>query len=344
MNIELKFLNVFNGDSIILRFLGNDLQYHNILIDGGFVGTYNKILKPELQKVLFNKEKIDLLILSHYDLDHIGGILSFIQDKSFDKSHFVDQWWLNHDIKLPHDNGEISVSQLSSLLKYLNTIGKLPENPIISGSLPLNMYGAKITVLSPDKSNYEKASTIISEIVSEKIGISYNDYHMKIEEFSDNFTVYEDSSISNGSSIGILFENAELKILLLADSFPSTIAQSLTKLGYSSENRLKVDYVKVSHHGSKHNTSFELLNLIDCNNFIICANGENKYMLPHKETLAKILFSRNSITAEITKFYFNQKNERLLSIFSVDGEFVYSNHNFNSIFPVNNTDCLTLIH
>ena len=59
-----------------------------------------------------------------------------------------------------------------------------------------------------------------------------------------------------------------VKILLLADSHPSVIVASLRALYYSETQKLTVDYMKVSHHGSRYNTSPELLSLINCRQFI----------------------------------------------------------------------------
>ena len=74
----------------------------------------------------------------------------------------------------------------------------------------------------------------------------------------------------------------------MGDAHPSIVIESLKALGYSTHNPLRIDYIKVSHHGSKGNTNEELLTLIDCNNFIISANG-NHHGLPNKKTFARII-------------------------------------------------------
>jgi len=77
-------------------------------------------------------------------------------------------------------------------------------------------------------------------------------------------------------------------VLLGADAFPSRVAASLRTLGYSPERRLKLDLLKLSHHGSKGNTSPELLALIDCTRFAISTNG-TQHSHPDPETIARIL-------------------------------------------------------
>jgi glyoxylase-like metal-dependent hydrolase (beta-lactamase superfamily II) len=93
--VELKCLSVLCGDAIVIRFLGTDGVHHNMLIDGGFSKTYQTVLKPAINKIILSGENIDLLILSHYDLDHIGGIIQLVNDKSVDLHRLVTHWWLS---------------------------------------------------------------------------------------------------------------------------------------------------------------------------------------------------------------------------------------------------------
>ena len=77
------------------------------------------------------------------------------------------------------------------------------------------------------------------------------------------------------------------------------IIDSLTDLGYSEENPVKADYVKLSHHGSKSNTSIELLNLIRSDRFLISSNSDS-HQLPDKRCLARIIACK-----EKPALYFN---------------------------------------
>jgi hypothetical protein len=105
-------------------------------------------------------------------------------------------------------------------------------------------------------------------------------------------------------------------MLFLADSFPSVVLQTLKEMGYSSTNRLSVDFVKLSHHGSKRSYSPELLEIIDCSRFIILANGVT-HSLPNKWTLAQILAKKRDNGNKI-EFVFNDDTDKLRHIFSVD--------------------------
>jgi hypothetical protein len=97
-------------------------------------------------------------------------------------------------------------------------------------------------------------------------------------------------------------------------------------------NRLKVDYVKLAHHGSKCNFNEQLLDMIDCDNFIISANGGGTYNLPNKEVLAKILYNpKRDLNNQIT-FIFNHDNDILRNIFVIDDN-AEIKYNFRCQFP-----------
>ena len=65
------------GDCLLLQstYGGNSLS---ILIDGGPSQTYEKNLKPTLDTVL-PSNKLDLVILSHIDNDHVLGLLDLFE-------------------------------------------------------------------------------------------------------------------------------------------------------------------------------------------------------------------------------------------------------------------------
>ncbi len=97
-------------------------------------------------------------------------------------------------------------------------------------------------------------------------------------------------TLTNMASISFVLRCDGLSVLMLADSFPQEKVECLKSKGYSTENKLKIDFVKISHRGSQHNTSNELLDLIDCDNYIISTNGGlGQSRHPQRETIANIL-------------------------------------------------------
>lgn len=357
--MKIKFYQAECGDAFRIKFLGNDNKYHNILIDSGFERTFRFILGEEIKQIENDKEIIDLWILTHIHDDHIGGVIKYLDlIKSGEFKDIVNQWYYNiprfYTISSKNSSLKISnpssISQGDTIYEYLKFNDKVLKTDINSELNTIDLFGMKLTVLSPsvEKLNnlrekyplgsineLEKSEiTLISEAKAPKL----NDYKIKLIDFNiENFT--EDKSIENGSSISIVTEYKNKKILLLADSHPSDIITSLQKLGYSKENQFECDWVKVSHHGSTGNNSNELYDLIKCNNYLFSVNGENKHNLPFKECIARILRNKNRNMDSTYNLHFTYDNATLRNIFKVDGEDIFREFNFTSNFS--SSKCLS---
>ena len=110
------------------------------------------------------------------------------------------------------------------------------------------MAGLKLTILSPnqqklnklrDKYPLDKFKSLErqeDELISDAVAQKQNDYKTLINDF-DLKKWKDDNSIENGSSISILMEYNDKKILWLADSHPSDVVNSLTKMGFNKENK-----------------------------------------------------------------------------------------------------------
>lgn len=111
----------------------------------------------------------------------------------------------------------------------------------------------------------------------------------------------EDITTTNGSSIAFVLEYDNLHLLFLGDAHPSVLISGLKKHYTTDEFPIKFDLIKVAHHGSKNNTSIELLNYIDSENYIFSTNGLS-HNHPDPETIARIINRKVEFTR---KLYFN---------------------------------------
>jgi beta-lactamase superfamily II metal-dependent hydrolase len=335
------------GDCISLSFPGSDRR-HQIIIDAGYSGTYHKTLGPYLKHLKASGDQIDLFVVTHIDNDHIGGMKPFV--KEFGRDEFVQSFWFNwsqYSFSIEESSSrQISVSQGMELRDYLIKERRMQSKNIESGC-EYSVGDAKLIVLSPDKDSMKKLQKKWDKVekikLEEKRTISAPtfDYHLSIEKLLEN-PFEEDSTVENGSSIAFIFQCSDFKMLCLADAHPSVICRSLQHLGYSADEPLPVDYVKVSHHGSKANTSPELLHLIDCSNFIISADALNQHKLPNKEALARIAQDhRSKYTDKLLKFWFNYENENTRKIFS-EGEM--ERFGIECIFPSKGNNFLRIEH
>lgn len=121
----------------------------------------------------------------------------------------------------------------------------------------------------------------------------------------------KNNELANASSIAFILRCDNLSMLMLGDSYPQNVEKYLRdEKGYSEENPLVVDYVKVSYHGSKNNTSNSLMDIIRCNKFILSTNGGNgRSKHPDRTAIAHILCHPKRNMSTKIHFYFNHKME-----------------------------------
>lgn len=360
--VIIKVLKADNGDSILIRYVGNDNTNHNILIDGGLKRTYSRVLKKELEVIFKRGELVDLVVITHLDQDHIGGILKMITDPNGHKDIIANYWFnsgriileylkthisKNRDVQLEENSPEVSFKQALTLEHFLLTGEKWHSKPI-HALQKFDLFGAKFQVLSPTVSGLKRLNrkweTELKDKESKKISSKNNDYNRSIEDLLQNNYV-KDTSIPNQSSIALLLNYQNKRILLAGDALSEDILESLNLLGLTSKGkRLKVDFWKLSHHGSKKSTSDELISAIECQNYIVSTNGR-KANLPNKELLVKIICNPNRDINRKIYFYFNYDNPKFRSIFSYSDRL---KHNFEFIFltdsqniKITNTDAET---
>lgn len=313
--MKIQLISSGNADAIYIHFTEKGGKPRNIFIDSGYRRTYKARLKKALSSISESGEKIDLWIITHIDNDHISGILAFLEDTDF-AADFVTEFWFNPSLAtMPDDSEKISVRQGVKLRDYLIEQGKCPDQRFTSNLPTLNRFGAKITILSPDDNKLDRALAAWDEeerkAKSAKPIAGTFDYDVPIEDLMKT-PFKEDTGVWNGSSIAFLLEAQGKRILFLGDSHSSIVAENLrNKFKCSEGNPLKLDLVKVSHHGSAGNTSPELLSLIDCGHFAFCAAGSG---FPAKETLVRIAASRLG-KQEQTVFLFNDETPRYEGIF-----------------------------
>lgn len=284
--LNIKVLKALNGDCVIISY-GKD-EKHNILIDGGQGRVCFRQLRSYVENEKNAGNKIDLLILTHIDLDHIDGVLKLFSQEAFDFSVIGEIWFnfgkklqdtlgindVNHQVNLYNNTTKISWKQGVDLEEKIQNTGI--KRRIVTKLERISLTGAIITILSPSKEVLKKFSKQGSKEIKGKPEIAYsNDYHKSITELNQKFEEKK-VSLTNKSSIACLVEIEGKRILLLGDADADEIVESLMNLGYSKNNKLKIKFCKISHHASRHNTSNELIQMLDCSNYIISTQQTSK--------------------------------------------------------------------
>jgi len=321
--MEIDFLKAYNGDCILVSFNYEGVN-KNILIDSGVSKTYeyniNRRKKNGLLKELFfelkeKNEVIDILIITHVDNDHIGGILKYFASDDFESSMIKKVWFNSGQLINEYfqendenkneqeldefENTNTSINQGVAFEKKLESNEIWDRKLIKSSDEQLDEIGVKFKILSPNDEKLKKLLVKWEKESPSSLTSWDTDYNKTIEKLIQNDEFKEDTSIHNGSSIAFILEIENKKMLFLGDSHPSVIVEKLKESGVSIENKLTLEFVKLSHHASKANTSYELLEIIDCEKFVILTDG-NFHGLPNKRTFARIFNINNQ-----AELYFN---------------------------------------
>lgn len=311
--MRIKILKAYNGDCILIETLDENQERFVILIDGGTASTFDYSLKKELKDV----SKINLLILTHIDSDHIGGLIRFFKNSLIDRIE-IDEIWINHPELIDITTGSlISYGQGDNLKTLIQQ--KKPKSvitPITNDTPQLTRRGIQFDILSPSSEIiellYKNWKPELFKETSEKENISSSidieNHNENLEElnkisFSSSKLLHND--LANASSIAFILRTVDGKILMfLGDSRSEIIEYALEQRDYTSSNPIKCDFVKISHHGSKNNTSQGLLEKIKTNKYIISTNGgTSKDKHPSRETIARIVWnSRRDLNQETIIF------------------------------------------
>ena len=317
MSVSIKCLKAEHGDAFIITVAQGD-ELHYIVVDGG---PSSKFCIEEVVDELKAIPIVDLMVLTHFDDDHIAGLLAYLEAYK-DSTLPVREIWANcsKEIRV-HTSSDISYSQANTLDEYLNTFcakQKLIRKDNINNNRPkIDLGFCKIQVLSPTpaalQTNLNQYICTNATIASRRVD---NDRGISLEELStrEHKESADGDDIINRSSIAFLLEAEGKTVLMMGDADPWIVYHKLVDLGYSETAPLKADLMKVSHHGSRNNTCMQLLNILDCNKFLFSTNGGfgNSYH-PDRETLAKLLISAKRKEGSQVCLYFNYPKETIES-------------------------------
>lgn len=327
--IQIYMLKAGKGDFFWIRYGDSTQCLHNILIDGG-----NKKSKRDrqidgdeyfsiLQYLHKNQQRVDTIVFTHIDNDHIEGALQaigrckelpeigrIIWNTGEIAAGLIDMESRIHSehISFPEDTdisrlnilsstgGRCSVSRAVSLLEFFESreLKNIIRGAIQGECIPLE-DGAVLKVISPDKKGLERFLREWNREWPVKKGggkcaspESLNQKDLSVLRNED--FVKKDNSPTNESSIAFLFEYKGFRIVFMGDAYPDVCMKGL-KHHYSGP--VDADLLKLSHHGSEGNFSNSLCEQFRSDCFMLSTNGKGGK--PSKHTIAGLLHMDGSI-------------------------------------------------
>ena len=269
---SVNFIDVGNGDCIFIRF--DDGK--NLLIDCG-LDTKENFENLSMVLEAYNTTKIDYLILTHPDVDHVGNVKNLVDNYEIKKAFIpnvlnkeVYQSFLTAYNCLVNEGTEISYSSIyQSIVGYNYFLCFL--SPCMQGVG--DYYGYFNGIDSPTESQINNLSPIV-------------------------YLEYKGARFIFTGDAGIEQEN------LVLDNYRN----GLYSLIHDKDiNLYDVDLLKVAHHGSPDSSSYSFLNLLRPKKAVISVSGNNVYGHPSAQVInnlysvnEKVQILRTDVLGNIT--------------------------------------------
>ncbi len=338
--ITIEMLPAAHGDALWIEY-GSGRQMRRILIDGGPARSYEMALRRRMASLPEQTRNFELVVITHIDADHIDGALILLQEKKSGGLKFeTKEFWFNGWAQLPKLDTEtyapLQGEFLGGLLAKDRELQRVwnknfKKGPVmVSDKKPLPEFelegGALITLLGPTASELKRLRARWVSAIRDFTAGDVTEAMRRLKERRDYrppvtpavFAVPQygsDRTPANGSSISFLLEHDDVSVLLPGDAHASTLANSLGRLAAQrSKQRLRIDAVKLPHHGSMGNVSSEWLQLVDCQRWLISTNG-GMYGHPDVETAQLISqHCREEQRRKKPSFYCNYRSDTTLRL------------------------------
>lgn len=282
----IHVLPALSGDSFIIDFENGKC----CLIDGGYKSTF-LILKEKLSSLCVEGKRLEYIILTHYDRDHIAGLIELMKENGkkgnetiipVDHIIYNDFSYLYNQVPLLGEESchEISFDQLKTFeyLCHENGMGDTAD-PIVTGQV-FDGLGYQLRIISPTVEDLDKCK----------------DYEIR-QEYRDSPTPILGKLCRDLSDWKDLVKGSELNVINKASlAFDITFGQK--KLLFCGDAEMndhkellfpKYDIIKLSHHGTFYgNECFCSDSAVIADHYIVSTNG-SRIEHPNRRLLSDLL-------------------------------------------------------
>lgn len=328
----IEMLPAQRGDAIWMTYGTKDAARH-VLIDAGPENTLGTLV-PELERRIRalpgRTNRVELLVVTHIDADHIQGVVALLSDPKR-VPLFRDIWFngFRHHQELL---GALDAERLSAVLDQHpdhwnaafdgHAVVVPDEGPLPVVDLP---GGLRLTLLAPDRDamldlvpEWEEtcrkagiapgggAPIVKKAFLRDELLGGFDPDLLASTRFSS------DPSKANGAGIAFIAEYGGKRALLLADSPVKLLLRSLDRLGPRPH---RFDVVKISHHGSRRNTSREFAEAVQAKKWLVSTDGA-VFGHPDPECLARIVVGQK----RRPEFAFNYVTDHIADIVDAAGD------------------------
>jgi len=311
-HFHLVVCDVGQGDAILLKY--GQMQ---ILIDTGPDESLLTCLNKELG--LWDK-KIDVLVLTHFDDDHIGGFATL--SKVYEISYVF--------LPLTHYKESEVFLELKTQINTLQKQGTIVKEPFLGQQIAFSKispnHQAKYNSINNEENSF-LLTFLTPMILDLEEHVSLEESKSFLWQTPEQYLSAEDwqklayKISDNDGSIAVFVQFGNLKILLTGD-LESTRELALVGNSLITE----VDIQKVGHHGSKTSSTLAFLTKTRPELALISCGLNNKFNHPNPEVLtnfqaigAKILrtdhFGMIEVVSNGQKFWLKNEKDKFFKDF-----------------------------
>lgn len=302
------------GDAIWIRW-GKPDTPHQILIDMGTEEVGLQV-RDRLLSLPQSARQFELLVVTHVDRDHIGGVLTCLADADpIAGLTFQDVWFngFSHlsETAAPAELEPMGPAQGERLSTWLTKQhwnaafggGSVQRRP---GQPPPRIClqdGLTLTILGPTPDRLGNLRKVWREEVAEALrkgtlatvapGLEQMGPKEPpvLEDSEDLVALAEsrtliDTSEANGSSIALLLEYRGRTVLLAGDAFAEDLIAGIEAV--SGGGKLRLDAFKLPHHCSQSNVVKSMVEAVECDCWLISTDG-TQFRHPDPIAVARII-------------------------------------------------------
>lgn len=178
------------------------------------------------------------------------------------------------------------------------------------------------TLYKPKKLDYDKEETIYESLMrimeqEDNEGLDEEPVSSKVlDENALKFYAAEkmkDLSPENEASIAFIWEHEGHRILFMGDANPNQVVKKIGDVYNDAPKPVLFDAIKISHHGSAHSTSKELVNVADSERYFVTGGASAR---PSYQALARIIIAPLPEDLSHREIRYNRENDILKSLAS----------------------------
>jgi len=322
MSLRLTMLAARQGDALWIEW---GTKPWRLLVDMG-TASVGKALRQRIAALPREQRRLEALVVTHVDEDHIGGTLPALVDEGRLEGFEIGDTWFNG---WPHLQ-DVTAAGRSAIESYGPVQGErlgrwlssYPWNAAFQGGavswepgLPRREIeladGLELTVLGPPparlpafretwrkeideairRGRIEPPPPLPLSPLLETFGTRARPTKPELQNANDLAALADtvsgaDTSLANGTSIVLLLAWRGRRVLLAGDAWGDDLVAAIRAV--SGGTRLALDAFKLPHHASESNVSRTLVEALDCRDWLVSTDGTRHYH-PSAAAIARVL-------------------------------------------------------